>query len=72
MGSGIFKRNFIKYYISSCFLFSSFFVSSVKITSGDGRFSTVSDLSAEGFTAYGWLANDAVAIDNFFWFAIVV
>jgi hypothetical protein len=53
-------------------LFPPFFVSSVKITSGDGRFSTVSDLSAEGFTAYGRLANDAVAIDNFFWFAIGV
>jgi hypothetical protein len=56
MGAGIFKRNFIKYYISVAFSFPPFFVSSVKITSGDGRFSTVSDPSAEGFTAYGrWL-----------------
>nr|WP_228740570.1 hypothetical protein [Klebsiella pneumoniae] len=54
------------------FSFPPFFVSSVKITSGDGRFSTVSEPSAEGFTAYGRLANDAVAIDNFFWFAIGV
>lgn len=52
------------------FSLAVFFVSAVKITSGDGRFSTVGEPDVVGFTAYGRLANDPVAIDNFFWFAI--
>jgi hypothetical protein len=54
------------------FSLSVFFVSAVKITSGDGRFSTVGEPDVNGFTAYGRLANDPVAIDNFFWFSLGV
>lgn len=49
-----------------------FFVLAVKITSGDGRFSTVGEPDLNGLTAYGRLANDPVAIDNFFGFSFGV
>ena len=54
------------------FRFQCFFVLAVKITSGDGRFSTVGEPDLNGLTAYGRLANDPVAIDNFFGFSFGV
>ncbi|QJW57012.1 hypothetical protein HL670_03909 [Serratia plymuthica] len=49
---------------------AAFFVSTTKITSDDGRFSTVANMNKVGFSAFGRLSNDPVALNNFMWFSI--
>ncbi len=48
----------------------TFFASATKITSDDGRFATVGNPSKNGFTAFGRLGNEPVALNNFMWFSI--
>lgn len=49
---------------------AAFYVSAVKITSDDGRFSTVGDVSKIGFNAYGRLGVNAAVLNNFMWLSV--
>lgn len=49
---------------------ATFYVSAVKITAGDGRFSTVGEVNKIGFNAYGRLGVDAAVLNNFMWFSV--
>ncbi|MGK0688980.1 gp53-like domain-containing protein [Serratia marcescens] len=49
---------------------AAFYVSPVKITAGDGRFSTVGEVNKIGFNAYGRLGVDAAVLNNFMWFSV--
>lgn len=49
---------------------AAFYVSAVKITADDGRFSTVGEVNKVGFNAYGRLGVNAAVLNNFMWLSV--